>query len=307
MNWGKIKTIIIIIIVFMNVFFVYNIYRQNRNIYYIDIKTIQAACDLLAKDNINVTADIIPDKKLSVSILESVFDPGYYDVIVSKISGTENHTRRIINNGIEFNIAKNNDIYIFSDTDILYMKYISNDFGGKNLNAADIENVYTEINPNRLTGHIKTIKNYLMWNKDSQTNIAESDIVVNKGYYDNVGETYYIYCTQVINSYVINECEFIAVIRNDTVVYLEGKLINNEISKSHQTTLIDQINILFMERADIVGSSEETEIFNISSLSSEYYINWNQERDIMFLIPAWKIVYENGDIVMRDAVNGNIY
>ena len=301
MNWGKIKTIIIIIIIFMNAFFIYNIYRQNRNIYFFDSKTIQAACDLLAKDNINITPETIPDKKLSVSILESVFDPGYYDFVVSKISGTENYSRRIINNGIEFNIAKNNDIYIFSDTDILYMKYISNGYDG------DIEKVYAEVNLSRLTGHIKTVKNYLLWKKDNQSNTAEFDLAVNKGYYDNASDTYYIYFTQMINSYLINECEFIAVIRGDTVLYLEGQLVNNEISKSHQTTLIDQINILFKERADIVGNGEETEIYTISSLSSEYYINWNQERDIMFLIPAWKIVYENGDIIMRDAVNGNVY
>ena len=301
MNWGKIKTIIIVIIIFMNVFFIYNIHRQNRNIYYIDSKTINTACELLAKDNINITPETIPDKKLSVSILESVFDPAYYDIVVSKISGTENYSRRIINNGIEFNIAKNNDIYIFSETDILYMKYISNGFDG------DVEKVYTEINPNRLTGHIKTVKNYLLWKKDNQSSTAEFDLVINKGYHDSASDTYYIYFTQMIDSYLIHECEFIAVIRDNTVLYLEGQLVNNEISKSHQTTLIDQINILFKERADIVANGDEFEMLHISSLSPEYYINWNQERDIMFLIPAWKIVYENGDIVMRDAVNGNVY
>jgi len=293
----------------VNLFFVYNIYIQNRNIYYIDEKTIQTARNLLAEDNIIVSAGVIPDKKLSLSIIESVFEPGYYDFVVSKISGTESHTKRIINNGVEFNIAKNNDIYIFSDTDVLYMKYISNDFKAKNLNGFDID-TYTEINTGRLQTHLNIIKNYLMWENDRQSNKTGYDITAQKGYYDETGDRYFIYCTQMINSQIINECEFVAVIKEGTVRYLEGKLINNEILKSHTTTLIDQINILFIERSDIADrrdDEDENETYSIFSMSSEYYINWNQERDIMFLIPAWKIVYENGEIVTRDAVNGNVY
>jgi|GEM_PF-7103601 Uncharacterized protein conserved in bacteria len=309
MNWGKIKTVIIILMLAVNLFFVYNIYIQHRNIYYINEKTIQAACDLLKADNIMVSADIIPDKKLSLSILESVFERDYYDTVVSKISGTENHTKRIINNGVEFNIARNNDIYIFSDTDVLYMKYISNDFGGKNLNNVNVED-YTEMNSGRLQSHVKTIKDYLMWQKDGQSGVNVYDITAVKGYYDEAGDRYFIYCVQTIDSQLVNECEFVAVIHNGIVQYLEGKLINNEIFRSHHTALIDQVNILFMEKSDILSNhqTEETAgIFNITALSSQYYINWNQERDIMFLIPAWMIMYENGDTVIRDAVNGSVY
>ena len=313
MNWGKIKTIIIVLMLLVNLFFIYNIYIQNRNIYYIGEKTIQTACELLAADNIIVSPEIIPDKKLSLSIIESVFEPGYFDFVVSKISGTESHTKRIINNGVEFNITKNNDLYEFSDTDVLYMKYISNGFGGKNLNNLNVENDYTEINPGRLQTQLKIIKSYLMWENDSQTNKPGYDIAVQKGYYDETSGRYFIYCIQMIESQLINECEFITVIKDGTVQYLEGKLINNEVLKSHNTALIDQINILFMERSDIVESrndengAEIYDMYSILSMTSEYYINWNQERDIMFLIPAWKIVYENGAIVTRDAVNGNIY
>lgn len=308
MNWGKIKIIIIILLTLVNVFFIYNINLQNKNIYYIDGDTIQTACDILAKDNVIVDKDIIPDEKLLVSVLESVFNTDYHDFVVSKISGTENYTKRIINNGVEFNIAKNNDIYIFDDTDILYIKYISNDFPSKTLNVLEIENEYNEIAESKLSGYDKIIKSYLMWDKDNQSSAFEYDIIVTKGYHDDVNNRYFLYCIQTINSQPTNECEFVAVVYNNTVQFLEGKVMNNIISKSYQTTLIDQVNILFMEKADIIENRQvDTDIYTVMSLSSEYYINWNQERDIMFLIPAWRILYDDGSTTIRDAINGSVY
>lgn len=308
MNWNKIKTILIILLTVINLFFIYNIYVQNRNIYYIDEKTIQAASDLLKKDNFMIDSAVIPDKKLLIGILESVFHEDYYDTIVTKISGTENYTKRIINNGVEFNIAKNNDIYIFNDTDLLYIKYIGNGYEKKVVNNSDIEKNYTEISANRLSGQVKIILDFLQWDKDSQMKTYNYDIVVTKGYYDNANNRYFIYCKQSINSQLIDECEFITVIQDKTVRFLEGKIINNEISKTHQTTFIDQVNVLFIEKADIVANREnDADVYTVTSLLSEYYINWNQERDIMLLIPAWKIVYDDGSIIMRDAVSGNAY
>lgn len=305
MNWNKIKTIIIIFLLIINIFFIYNMYIQNRNIYYISDNVIKSACKILAADNIIIDENTIPNKKLSTNVLESVYDSDYYDNLVAKISGTESYSKRIINNGIEFNIAKNNDIYVFSDSGMLYMKYISGEF---NSNDADIKNTFTEMNPGRLSGHSNTIKKYLVWTNESQSNVYNYDLIINKEYYDDLNDRYYIYCTQIINSQVVNECEFLVIIGDDKVLYLEGELINNYIYNSYQTTLIDQINILFMERNDIIDNVQNEKIeYNIKSLTSEYYINWNQERDIMFLIPAWKIEYDNGNYVVRDAVSGSVY
>jgi len=102
------------------------------------------------------------------------------------------------------------------------------------------------------------------------------------------------------------------VFEKNELIYMNGTLILNSISNSYRASLMDQINVLFLEKDyinDIRDNDdiEENKKYVISVMESSYCVNWNVEQTSYFLIPAWDIRYVDGYHRIRNAINGKIY
>ena len=315
MNWKKVKTIIIVILLVVNLFFVYNIYIQYKNIYLIDKKSINTTVELLEQNNIIISADIIPEKKLTANIYECRFDENYYKVI-TKIMGTENYSKNIISNGIQFISNDHGDIFEFYN--ILNVKYYKN-------SDEKIDDKYIEEVKNELSGlssllsvrpvnnnYLKLISGFLFPDSNKNNRRAnKSNIEISGMLYDDKKSRYIVSCYQTLENYKIEQCEFFVIIKNDLILYIEGMIIFDLFENDNTDQFCDQLNILFLEKSYIDEYKRnivsEDDIYKIISFMPEYCIIWYTEKNIFYLVPAWRIGYSDGTVRIRNAIDGNIY
>jgi len=303
MNWTKIKTVIIILLLGVNIFFGYSLYTQYNNLYSFDKEVINSVTELLKKDDIYIDINIIPTDKKIMKAYQSNFDEYYDKLVADQIFGTGNYSERTVNNETQY-ISKNYDILEVNNPDIFSIKYIKSGFDENNRTAPD-KGMISELKKSELRNYTNIINRFLGFDND---NI----ITVNRIYYDAEQMQYILYCSQNIDSYKIGQCESTFIIKDNIVCYAAGTVIFFEYINVSQTPLIDQINILFVEKAyidEMRGKNEpDYEKVTIISLELEYYIIWNNYQSNMFyLLPAWRIEYDNGITRIRIAVDGSIY
>jgi len=336
MNWSKVKTVTIIILVAVNIFFIINLRVQYVNTYKIDEKTRTDTAILLYKSGIIVDPDDIPDTRPGLRVYENNFGEDYQERIIKKITGfgTENTGWHMINNGTKCIITSTGDEFEFSDLGRFEITYRKKTELGYTPDASYIAafGAASEMVPddNSLDLRMKkSIEKFLF----SGVLDSENVFSVQKGSYSVVPETvrydtangwYVVTAYEEVDGYPLYSRGLTFVIYDGDVIYMTGELMLLDPLKSYTTELTDQINILFEEKAyiesqklynELVGVADEyphdtaqtdTEQ-RIISLESGYCVSWNSDRTIFYLIPAWEIIYSDGTTRIRNAINGGIY
>jgi hypothetical protein len=257
---------------------------------------------------------------MTADIIEYDYDnDNYYDNTVEKISGTDNYNKRIINNGIKFTVSENQDVYEFDVSTIFSFKYIKNgadkNVYGRYDNDSDL--APSTLGNGKINKYRELIFNFLFGNNNQTTSFTNENSVDIYATYKLTDNADVLFCRQKINGHNIINCDFTVVISGDKIQYVSGIIIFNDTYKNYSTTMYDQINILFIEKqyideyrasaADDLYAAEESAEFTISSITFDYCINWNATRNKYYLIPAWTITYQNEEVRIRNAANGNIY
>ncbi len=338
MKWIKITAVFIGLLLFVNMFLVYNLYIQYINISRIDPKSIDITVELLKKTGINISHDMIPDKKPNYKIYEGSFFnilEDYYINTAMHLSCNnvaDDFTLHMINNGIKIIEKNNNEVFEFYNDNIFSFKYMSDRQLSTDLYAyikKDSEKIYDVQRNNkdniiyRKIEDLINAKFFFDFSEKYKTTSKNSymRVEVKKIYYNSIQNVYYTECVQKLEGLEIYPCEVVCVIFNDEIIYAQGIIIFYNIGSSYHTELYDQISVLFNEKAYIeqqrnelaakerdsdisdAALSEGAEIQNITDLKCVYNISWNTERSKYYLIPSWYIEYNGNIAKIRNAVN----
>ena len=332
MNWSRVKTVTILVLTAVNIFFVINLRVQYVNTYLIGEDTRETASVILKKSGIIIDAERIPVKKPDLVIYENSCGDDYHERVVTKMTGTENFTRHMINNGTKCIIEDSGDEFEFSDQNRFEVTYkkktglaVSPDaeyiaaFNSSGTAVPDDDSKDIAVN--------RAIRRFLFPSGDSSYSVSCSTVR-----YDTSNDWYVVTAEETVDGYPLaSQDGIVFVIKDGEVIYMRGEVMVLGFESDYNNELYDQINILFTEKSYItslnkqmlpendayipdIGSyeddpdaSEMSAEYEIESLSLVYCVSWNADRTSFYLIPGWKIVYSDGTSRIRNALNGNIY
>ena len=331
MRWVKLILVISAFLAAINIYFGVLLYAQYKNTYLIDDSIIDDAIALLEEESIIVSRSAVSGKKPVYPVYEGDFlnnEEDYYKSIAARLSGadvTEDLSVHMINNGIRIINGVNGDTFDFLGNNIFSVNYYrgGNTIAADYLGGAEALMYDAKTQAYGDTGEILNV--WLYGNKNGYrygTSNKYLKTKIKKIYIDrDTGETV---LSAVLELEGIEICgtEISAVIKDNIPEYLSGYVIFAPLNSSYKVDLLDQVNILFSERAYIKEQKFELEFsldtpsataaslpreHILSALKSVYCVSWNESRDKFFLIPAWLIEY-NGEIVrIRNAINGILY
>lgn len=329
MNWNKIKTFLIALLLCVNVYLLYMLNAQYRINYLIDPDMKRDTIELLADSGIAVEDATIPNRLISCSVYESAYGDSYYETVLRAVSGTEDYSLHMMTNGIKCIVGSSGDVYEFYDSPQFSMKYIA---GGTENEDAWYEALFEKLpldyassagDSSVSAGNLK--KNRLRkiaeaflspsdeYAADGENSVSDVSLGIKAAYYDKESKKYVVYAYQICEDCAIEDGDIRLIlsggITGGNVEYASGTVVWLVGANKYSSELIDQLNILFKEREYSESEGDETdgETRTITSVASEYCVNWNAQRDTFYLIPAWRIEYLSGITRIHNAINGAVY
>ena len=330
MNWGRIRWLLIVCLVFADVILGVMLYRQYRDENVISRTAAADVAVLLADSGIEIDVDTIPtriykDYVFSIPVSEDSYRQALARLTDSAISGTymlpsANGMSVVFENGDRAEYYKN-----------LYFTYIKN--------GCDAENMIAE---RFLSGDRD---GFVVADGDSAAASAEETALLflsgmtassdegNVHLRPRLTECLYrpsedIYCLffgeeiargNARNATDIYGTGVCVVVKDDTVCCLHGTWVHCFPSEVYRTQKLDQINILFSEKQryakqqSLGDSAQPLTARTIDTMERTYYMLWD-DNGTLYVRPAWRFVYrvDNGgtssvgEEILCDAVTGNV-
>ena len=328
MNWSRIKTVLILLLLAANAYLIYAIVSQYRVSTRIDPGEIEAAAALLAKDGFTVRENALSGRRIELKVWRSAFprekeDGSGHEFVIRRLFGSPEYSQSLTVSGVEVS-AEGIGTLSFSDSDPLYIKFVAAgcDYDGSADEAAADPESDRQVGKLRKLNLANILKQFLAGGDTSSLTADErrADIDVDMAIYERDSRRYVAHFIQKIDGCPIEGTGGIFAVRNDTVEYFRGSAVLMSGAAGYNAELLDEINILFLEKDSVlsVASPSEAEItsggeyspaaaaMTVTETSPLYCVIWNSDRTEYYLIPSWKISYSDGTSSVRNAVNGNI-
>ncbi len=318
MNWNKIVTVMIILLLLVNIYLGYNIYTQYVDTYIISENEIASISALMEKNGIIIDRSVIPNKRIDGEVIVGEYDTEEYYrsaalALTSAVSNDE-YNLYMTDMGVRLAVKESDESLMFYDADHFRITYSA--LSGAESDYALVKSLSD--------GYTKSSESY----SEKEINDAEdalNSFVKNSdkkgpfGYrLDEIQKKQgYTVCawTQTNGQKDIYSMSGIAVLDgNMRVVYLDGKMIVPGAVRNMNARVCDQINVLFMENSEAVKAREESgdapTVYPKKTIVSMEYclcINWNSSFDSYYLVPAWKLVYDNGEERIWNVLYENLH
>lgn len=284
MDWDKIKNIIIINLLILNIIIGYiyfqgNSYKSNKNL---DNKVIYG---VLKDNNIDLNIDESKIKNFPNVKVQYINAFNFFDYVDSKykIISDQKYILKLVLTEEElqkYYIYKNNKEYLYN----IYEEKVQN------------QNLYKDIvelflNTNKLYN-----KNYEI------QEIKKINILDDNKFEDNYVS---IECIQIFDEYFLDGAYMKFLLKNDEVIYFEMKWCNIEYIKNDEILAINK-NIAFYKLMREIMSSNFKGKKNIISVKRGYTFNnfkYNSELVEGEVFPLFRFVSEDGDIYDINAMS----
>lgn len=334
MKWIKITAVSAFFLIAVNVFLLYNLARQYAGTSLIEEQTINKTIKILEKADIHISKDIIPLDKPHFEIFEGDFFSNleeYYinsAVLLSGNKVTDDFTLHMINNGIKIIDNKSGEVLEFFDNDIFAFSYMKDIKYADYLNIFDINDsdmVFDSAKEDQSISSKKIVRkteqtvNEKFFGNGDLSKVNNMRVKIDRVYYNKEKNAYLTEGKQIFNGLEIYGCKVVCIIYGSELLYAEGNIIFTNTGNSYNTTLYDQLSVLFDEKtyieqqineplADVYAYNKNTDdVFNITEFKCIYCISWNANRTKYYLIPSWYIEYNGNFARIRNAINGNIH
>ena len=305
MNTKNIKTAIIILLVFANIFFIYNIKKLRLSSENIPAEMIDNAVNVLERSGLLADRAKIYEKRPSKIIYEGVYSENLQKSIIEAFSGEdfEKSVERYVPAGISY--AAGDYRFIFFDEDHFKVIITEKDYADtekieeieeKNAELPEIAAVGSSDGDIKKAARI--IGEFL---KKYQNGSAQLGLLVTEYQKDAAGRQR-ARIVQTVDNTPIDSHSVYAEIENGQVKYFSGRWYFGELSViARKMELLDSVNILF--------KSVETDINLISgkrleSMDTEYNVVPHSEENF-WLVPSWRLVFEGGIKLLYNMVTGN--
>lgn len=326
MYWNKIKSMLILLFAAVDIFFLFNLYRQYMNQNYIDERVLTNTATLLADAGISVADDAIPDRLFEENVVECLYGEDYYEKIFQNLGGGDDYSSFIktgaLGQGMKFTSDANNITAEFYSG--FYLRYVYGDVQTRESELSDYLTALSGINPDGMDSMDEKILSKLesVGNRQlralsrilGKLKLAEGDsdievkFVIEACAYDAVHNRYLINCREYVENIAVCDSSALAIVEDGELIWLSGKVLFFEISGSYTTDLYDQVNILFDEKAYVEEHADEITVpCEILKMDIVYCVSWYSGGDLYYLIPAWRVAYSDGSVRIRSAMNGSLY
>lgn len=309
MDLKRIKTIMIIILLLINVFFAYNLVREYRDEYYIDNETIENAVQILSRSGIKIDREIIPDKKLHSPVYEGLFAEDHKEKVAALISGTDIESAYSTPDGMRF-VAKNGSIVEISDAlDIAFWAP-----------AADRYTVFSSIISDALRNSekideievVEAIKSTLSDGVVDGDGHVEMTCECTGVFFDPKTGYHVVRFEQMIDGAYIYGHKLFFVVNGNEPIYMEGNWTFVSTDNKYSSQMIDQINILFMEKKAVDQKNKELSggivpDHTVNSIDVVYCTYFNDDKTGIYFIPALRITYDDMHESVYDMQSGIPY
>jgi len=254
------------VLIAVNIFFIINLRVQYVNTRLISEDTRRTASEILYKSKIVIDADTIPDVKPNLVIYENSCGEDYHERVVTKITGTENFTRHMINNGTKCILGDSGDEFEFSDQNRFEVTYKKNT-GSASAPDADYISAFNSSGtavPNDTSSDMAlkyAIRRFLFPGGDTSY-----DIVCRTVRYDTANGWYVVTAEETVDGYPLaSQSGIVFVIKDGEVIYMSGEVMVLGFENDYSTELYDQVNILFTEKAYITSLRESESLKDIAA------------------------------------------
>jgi hypothetical protein len=265
---------------------------------YISDDMINNAVALLERDGIIVDASKIDRRIISHGEVKfTEFDKySYYLLAAELLSGSEREELRILPNGCEIT-SKNKDVTLFDDSFNISYK-----------TDADIPDAFEEISKNDIGYVVELLDRYLVAKDGNYYGNSEAELSyeIKAAAYDSKSGMSRITCSQTLDKMPLGDFELDMYFLDGKLVFCSGTWCFAVPETEYSSQMLDVINILFKEReylADIRGREEKT----VLRIDRIYAIYQNDDQSGIYYTPAYRIVYEEGESRIYNAVDGNLY
>lgn len=286
MNSGKLKLLLIILFLAVDLFFLHKIITiRNVENTFTDAE-ITSAIQLVSSKGVNISSDIIPKEKNPPKTLKLDWDIELIELAAKQILNSEYGSFKIPN-GHSFT-SDTEKFTVFQDYSFEYSSLN---------NTESIESVGNALN-DATTYDEKAVENYEKSLK-KLTKITEDKnfkVLAKIEKYAKSNEREYIYVTQYVNGCKVDGAGFVAVFENGTMIFSIGTFYFSGNVNSYSTNAHDSINILFELEAS------ENEIIN----TQRQYFPVRENENSVYLTPSYRFTYDNGVSVLYDATSGKI-
>lgn len=312
MDLKRIKTVMIVLLIAVNAFFLYNIISNYRENNYIDDATISNACEILEKSEIYVERAAVPKKKIDLSVYESFFYDSHNESIVEAVSGSGVERTFSLPDGMRF-VSENGDTVEF--TGQFGISYLSHAAKREDDFEKIIEDAVFRGEAFIVESVYKKTKNMLSDDVSPTVGPAKLGVVCAATHFDDKSGYSVIKFTQTMDGTPIYSHDVFCVFDGEELLYMSGLWCFLPTDAKYSSQHYDQINILFMEKKNIEKEREENKDaeenaepeYRIEKVDAVYCTYFNNDKSGVYFIPAWRITYGDGRESVYDAGSGTRY
>lgn len=289
MTGKKLKIIAIVVVLLINVVFAFLIISDRNSEQRYSKSEIENLKIVLEDSNLEISEKFLTGKKVKMDSYSSKYTLEdimnlvirvYPDIVIRKTSDEISFTYA----GGKWNITKES-----------YVEFIAEGYEKEDYTVLN----YSE---NEKTDFAKKLKQTILYDKVKRDKLNKNSIKLDIKVSDvkkTESNNYYVTFCQAVNGYMLDNV-FVAVFKNDEVVYIKGDLFYafpDDYHKSENTSLLD---IIIEEKRRVKDNGETNVLKEIVYTYGIYYDGYSTN----YFIPVCRFVYEDGTYSSYDYVTG---
>lgn len=307
MNWGKVKLVMIAVLLLACLLLGWNIWSLADSRRYIAEEELTNLQAILEADNIYLAEEAVPRRRFEADVFVGAVVADYYQWVYNSLCGEPIYRTYTTPNGLML-ITESGDRY-----------HIRGNFGFA-YHATGFLTVtlpeYGNLGTLRLDDRTKetllaSAREFLKMNMllPAET-VDRYQLALTGAKRTGDLQGYFIAITLEMDGVPLCTNEAVLLIRDGIVRAMEGNWTFLSGSRTESAPVYDQVNILISEKKNIahdrsVGLLPRT--VSIRSVEPCYCPYVDEESGAVYFVPGWKITHEDGRIRVYDGVSNQVY
>ena len=303
MNWTNLKTYLIILLVTINVFLIFNYVDSTNGTAQLENTDILNTVEFLEKQDIRIKKEVIPTEVYNSNIIECSYGEEYYELIATLISKSEKESINILpDNSIRINTINGSSFTFDSSFGFSYAKSPINE----NSELMTLENLSDQDNQVSLTREQRKALSFF-FNPASQTNNKLSYSVESAT--TKANGNLLVTCFQHINNIPVYSNTITVELKDNEIINASGTWFFASDTETYIFRLYDQLSILVKEAQLFKANSEDnkTTPYEINAIEHIYSIYRSANNNKVYFIPSWRLLDNNSNERIYNAVNCELY
>jgi len=265
LNWKSVKNLLILLLLAANLFLLYQVLLQQRQLNYLSEQEADDAIALLAERGLTVDKTVIPLKRFRADVCVGTWKGNYHETAALHLSGCDREVLTILPSGRVRILLKNGAVFEsdeqfhFSysvnttslsesdgdsgngDTFFAYTDITSENFHEKAIQGEEL----SQSDKRQLSDAMQSLFDF---HSDNDSNLTATILDVFLLRNDSSAEPMiYVFAEQYLNGIPIYGNKIICIFQNGKLTSAYGRWYFDKIDSGYSVTLYDQINILFAD------------------------------------------------------------